>query len=107
MEYQSPPTQAAGVFPFSSRRGGTEAPRSDLRSPGKISRFGGYPCTRWEFGQKNREQERSDMGESVFPETDPISLFLGLLIYLLLYRYESGVTWGSTVLTFIKIRCFT
>ena len=52
MEYQSPPTQAAGVFPFSSRRGGTEAPRSDLRSPGKINRLGGYPCTRWELGQK-------------------------------------------------------
>ena len=31
------------------------------------------------------EQERSDMGESVSPETDPISLFLGLLIYLLLH----------------------
>ena len=31
------------------------------------------------------EQERSDMGESVFPETDPISLFWGLLIYLLLH----------------------
>ena len=25
------------------------------------------------------------MGESVFPETDPISLFLGLLIYFLLH----------------------
>ena len=31
------------------------------------------------------EQERSNMGESVFPETDPMSLFLGLLIYLLLH----------------------
>ena len=31
------------------------------------------------------EQERSYMGESVFLETDPISLFLGLLIYLLLH----------------------
>ena len=30
-------------------------------------------------------QERSDMGESVFLETDPISLFLRLLIYLLLH----------------------
>ena len=49
MEYQSPSTW---VFPFSQRRGGTEAPRSDLRSPGKINRLGGYPCTRWEFGQK-------------------------------------------------------
>ena len=34
---------------------------------------------------EKREQERSDMGESVFLETDPISLFLGLLIYLLLH----------------------
>ena len=34
---------------------------------------------------EKREQERSDMGESVFPETDPISLFGGLLIYLLLH----------------------
>ena len=31
------------------------------------------------------EQERSDMGESVFLETDLICLFLGLLIYLLLH----------------------
>ena len=30
-------------------------------------------------------REENDTGESVFPETDPISLFLGLLIYLLLY----------------------
>ena len=50
-------------------------PQSDLRSPGKISRLGEYPHSRWEFNQKNGEQERSDMGESVFPETDPISLF--------------------------------
>ena len=34
---------------------------------------------------EKREQERSDMEESVFPETDPISLFWGLLIYLLLH----------------------
>ena len=34
---------------------------------------------------EKREQERSDMGESVFLETDPISLFWGLLIYLLLH----------------------
>ena len=40
---------------------------------------------RWEFSQRNGEQERSDMGESVFLETDPISLFWGLLIYLLLH----------------------
>ena len=34
---------------------------------------------------EKREQERSDMGELVFLETDPISLFWGLLIYLLLH----------------------
>ena len=34
---------------------------------------------------EKREQERSNMGESVFPETDLISLFWGLLIYLLLH----------------------
>ena len=34
---------------------------------------------------EKREQERSDMGESVFPETDLISLFLVLLVYLLLH----------------------
>ena len=28
---------------------------------------------------------KNDMGESVFPETDPISLFWGLLIHLLLH----------------------
>ena len=38
-----------------------------------------------EIQPEKREQERSDMRESVFPETDLISLFLGLLIYLLLH----------------------
>ena len=67
---------------------GAEALRpswSDLRSPGKISWLGEYPQSRWEFSQKNGEQERNDTGESVFPETGPISLFSGLLIYFLLY----------------------
>ena len=53
---------------------------------------------------------KNDTGESVFPETDPISLFLGLLIYLLLHIETNGnfkVTWGSAVLIFIKIRYFT
>ena len=50
-------------------------PRSNLRSPGRISRLGEYPHFRWEFSQESGEQERNDTGESVFPETDPISLF--------------------------------
>ena len=34
---------------------------------------------------EKRGAEKNDTRESVFPETDPISLFLGLLIYLLLH----------------------
>ena len=34
---------------------------------------------------ENREAEENDMRESVFPETDPMSLFWDLLIYLLLH----------------------
>ena len=31
-------------------------PWSDLRSPGKISRLGEYPRSRWEFSQKGKER---------------------------------------------------
>ena len=58
---------------------------------------------------RKMEKRKNDMGESVFPEADPFSLFSGLLIYLLLHIETNGnfrVTWGSAVLTFIKIRCF-
>ena len=44
---------------------------------------------------EKREQERSDMGESVFPETDPISLFLSLLIYLLLHIAKNTESRGG------------
>ena len=61
-----------------------------------------------EIQPEKQEQERSDMGESVFPETDPISLFLGLLTYLLVHiGMDTESRGGSAVLTFIKIRCFT
>ena len=41
-------------------------------------------------------QERSDMGESVFPETDLISVFWGLLIYLLLHiGMNTESHWGQ------------
>ena len=71
-------------------------PQSDLRSPGKISRLGEYPRSRWEFSQENREQERNDTRESVFPETDPISLFFRFAyIILVIHRDEYRVTWGQ------------
>ena len=34
---------------------------------------------------ENQGARKNDMGVSVFPETDQISLFWGLLIYLLLH----------------------
>ena len=56
---------------------------------------------------EKREQERSDMGESVFPETDPISLFFRFAyILFVIHRDEYRVTWGSTDLTLVTIRCF-
>ena len=55
---------------------------------------------------EKREQERSDMGESVFPETDPI-IFGFAYIPFITHRDEYRVTRESAVLTFVKIRCFT
>ena len=62
-----------------------------------------------QMGIQPEGERKNDMGESVFPETDLISLFSGLLIYLLLHIETNGnfkVTWGSAALTFIEIRCF-
>ena len=51
---------------------------------------------------------KNDMGESVFPKTDPNFFILGFAyITFVTHRDEYRVTWGSAVLTFIKIRCFT
>ena len=53
--------------------------------PGQVSRHGEHPRSRWEFSQKNREQERTTWGNQSFWKLIPISLFLSLLIYLLLH----------------------
>ncbi len=80
----------------------------ELKSQGKISRLGEHPRSRWEFSQRNEEQERSNMGESVFPETDPIFfIFRFAYIPFVTHRDEYRVMQGLAVLTFIKIRCFT
>ena len=55
------------------------------------------------MGIQPEGEGKNNMGEPVFPETDPFSLFSGLLIYLLLHIQTNGnfkVTWGSAVLTF-------
>ena len=89
---------------------GAEALRpswSDLRSPGKISWLGEYPQSRWEFSQKNGEQERNNMGESVFSKTDPIFfIFRFAYILFVIHRDEYRVTRWSADLTLVTIRCF-
>ena len=50
----------------------------------------------------------NDTGKSVFPETDPISLFFRFAyIPFVIHGDEYRVMRGSAVLTVIKIRCFT
>ena len=76
-------------------------PRSDLRSPGKISRLGGPPHSRWEFSQKVKE--RMTWGDQSFKELIPFFIFQGALLYIeMLYKSHAG----SAALTFIKVRCF-
>ena len=58
-------------------------PRSDLRSPGKISRLGEYPRSRWEFSHKGKE--RMTWGNQSFQKLIPFLYFSVSLIYFLLY----------------------
>ena len=58
--------------------------------------------------EKQRTRKKNT-GDAVCPETDPFSLFSGLLIYLFLHIETNGnfkVTQGSADPTFIKISCF-
>ena len=56
---------------------------------------------------EKREQERSNMGESVFPETDPLSLFFRFgYIPFVIHKDEYRVMQGSADLTFVTIRYF-
>ena len=58
------------------------------------------------MGIQPEEERKNDMGESVFPETDPISLvFMFAYILFVIHRDEYRVTQGSADLTLVKIRC--
>ena len=60
-----------------------------------------------EIQPEKRGARKNDKGESVFPETDPISLFFRFAyIPFVIHRDEYRVTWGSADLTLVKIRCF-
>ena len=48
-----------------------------------------------QMGIQPEEERKNDTGESVFPETDPFSLFSALLIYFLLYIGMNTETQGQ------------
>ena len=73
----------------------------DLRSPGIISKHGGF-CT--PDGDSARVRERERHGEtSLLRNLSQFFIFHGLLLYTEMLC-KSHV--GSAVLTFIKVRCF-
>ena len=52
-------------------------------------------------------REENDTGESVFPKTDPISLFFRFVyIPFVIHKDEYRVMQGSADLTFVTIRYF-
>ena len=65
-------------------------PRSDLRSPGKISRPSKPPRSRWEFSQKRRDWEKMTQGKPVFPGTGLFLYFPGPLLYFKSYIEING-----------------
>ena len=72
-------------------------PHSDLRNPGKISRPGKPPHSRWEFSQKRRAR-KNDTGKPVSPVTGPFLYFPGPLLYFNSYIEINGtykVMWGQ------------
>ena len=82
--------------------------RSDLRSPGKISRLSEFPHSRWEFSQKRREGEKT-RGKAVFPGTGLFLYFPGSLLYFELYIEINGkykVTWGQQSWPLIETMLF-
>ena len=59
------------------------------------------------MGIQPEGERKKDMGESVFPETDPISLFFRFAyIPFVIHRDEYRVMRGSADLSLVTIRCF-
>ena len=76
-------------------------PRSDLRSPGIISKHGGL---RAPDGNSARVWERERHGETSLPRNwSQFFIFQGLLLYTEVLCKSHA---GTAVLTFIKVRCF-
>ena len=71
------PTKAAGVLPFSRSPEGEETlrpPRSDLRSPGKISRLDELPRLRGKIQPEGAR--KNDMGRPNFGEQKKGAYFI-------------------------------
>ena len=82
-------------------------PRSDLRSPGKISRPSKPPRSRWEFSQKRRDWEKMTQGKPVFLGTALFLYFPGPLLYFKSYIEINGkykVTRGQQSWPLLKPR---
>ena len=61
----------------------------------------------FQMGIQPEGERKNDMGESVFPETDPISLFFRFdYILFVIHRDEYRVMRGSADLTLVTTRCF-
>ena len=58
-----------------------------LEAKGKISRLDEYPRSRWEFSQKNGEQERTTWGNQSFQK-------LIHFLYFQVCLYNFCYTWG-------------
>ena len=67
-------------------------PWSDLRSPGKISRFVGLPRSRWEFSQKVKE--RMTWGDQFFEKLIPFFILFSRVCFYTL-RYYTKVMRGQ------------
>ena len=88
---QSPLCRPQASFHSPEREEALRPPWSDLRSPGKISRLGEYPRSRWEFSQKGKE--RTTWGNQSFQKLIRFLYFSGLFIYrFVIHRDEYRVT---------------
>ena len=59
------------------------------------------------MGIQSEGERKNDTGESVFPETDPMSLFFRFAYTLfVIHRDEYRVMRGSADLSLVTIRCF-
>ena len=80
------------------------------RSPPGSSIHGIFQARVLEWGAivpdgNSARRGKNDTGESVFAETDPISLFFRFAyILFVIHRDDYRVTWGSADLTLVTIR---